>query len=121
MAIVKRVISIVDDHDDTRDAINLLLESYGWTTNPYASAKEFLEELDEKQLPDILIFDLDMRDGNSSDHLWIVNHLNNTIPIVMLTVDIAYPHAQKAADNGATVLQKPVMAKNLIKAIESLI
>ena len=117
----KGLICIVDDHDDTRDSIGLILESYGWTTQAYTSARGFLEALDESQLPDALILDLDMSEKNSADIQESVRNLKENIPIIMLTVDTNYLRAKQATDKGATVLQKPVKAQDLISVIESLI
>ena len=117
----KGLICIVDDRDDTRDEICLLLESYGWLTTSHASTQGFIEDLDNKQHPDALIFDLDMLDKNRAEIQKTVNDLNKTIPIIMLTVDIDSQLAKQAASIGETVLQKPVNAKELIRVIESLV
>lgn len=62
-----------------------------------------------------------MLESNSVEIQKVVSNLNKNIPIIMLTVDIDFPHAKKATNNGATVLQKPASGQEIISAIESLL
>ena len=43
MAAQENVIAVVDDSDIVRDALDQLLASYGYRTELYASAKEFIQ------------------------------------------------------------------------------
>ena len=60
-------VSVVDDDDDTREAIASLVRSTGLEVETFASAQDFLE-VAGKRLPDCLVLDVDARDSRPWDH-----------------------------------------------------
>ena len=53
------IVSVIDDDDDVRKALQLLLQSVGLNVNTFSSAQEYLDQFDVKQ-PGCLIVDVRM-------------------------------------------------------------
>jgi CheY-like chemotaxis protein len=54
---------VVEDDDDTRELLRVLLETHGITVTPTASVQEALSAYD-KSLPDVIVADIGMPDYN---------------------------------------------------------
>jgi FixJ family two-component response regulator len=106
------LVFVVDDDDSVRRALARLIRSAGHSVEVFASAREFLAEVDVDARPACLVLDL--------DGLQLQRQLGATLPIIFLTGhgDISMTvHAMKA---GATdFLTKPVRDIDLLRAIES--
>lgn len=108
---------IVDDDQEVREAIELLMQSIGLPALTYSSAQEFLDQFDPEQ-PGCLVLDVRMK-GMSG--LALQEHLNNlplAPPIIIITGHGDVPMAVKAVQNGASnFIEKPFNDQVLLDSI----
>jgi two-component system response regulator FixJ len=146
-AAMQPIIHIVDDDEAVRLAIGMLMESYGWRTRQYASAREFLLEssvgagngqgngqgnglgngLGNGQGsgqgnghagPSCLILDLNMPDMNGAELLEALVAAGRWLPVVVITAFADNHLAARARSRGVrAVLRKPVSEHLLIDHI----
>ncbi|MBK1706675.1 response regulator transcription factor [Halochromatium glycolicum] len=108
---------IVDDDDEVRDAISLLMDSVGLPVRAYESAQAFLDDFDP-QRPGCLILDVRMR-GMSGLELQ-ARLANEPLypPIVIITGHGDVPMAVRAVQAGAVdFLEKPFNDQALLDAV----
>lgn len=80
------VVLIVEDHDDTREMLQLLLQAFGCRVIPAHDGEEAMS-LAEKSLPDLILMDMRMPhlDGLSVTRLIRSHPTLNEIPIIAVT------------------------------------
>jgi len=108
---------IVDDDAEVRDAIALLLQSIGLSTQTYASAKEFLDAFDENR-PGCLIADVRMpgMSGLELQERLAARPLHP--PLILVTGHGDVPMAVRAVRAGAIdFIEKPFHDQALIDAV----
>ena len=117
----KAVISIVDDDESVREAIQGLMKSLGYTVEAFASAEEFLAS-DSRNHAACLITDMQMRGLTG---LGLHNRLATSgrpIPTIVIT---AYPDERaqaRALQAGvAYYLVKPFKESDLLECIRSVL
>lgn len=112
------VVYVVEDDEEARNSVCALVRSNGWNTSPYASAEEFLEELDPTARG-CLIADVRLS-GMSGLHLQ--RHLQEQrvqLPVIIITAYGDIPMAVQALRRGAvTFLEKTCAENELLDAIE---
>ena len=112
------LISIVDDDESMREAIQSLLRSVGFRTQMFASAEQFLQS-DQIETTACLILDVRMP-GMSG--LELQRHLMATqyrIPIVFVTAHGDEEARSRALQEGAVeFLLKPFSEEALLNAIQ---
>ncbi len=114
------VIMVVEDDDDIREAVTMLLEGQGYTAEPHENAVEALETLRQGALPDVILLDLNMpqMDGwefrvrQKRDPAWA------SIPVVAFSADSS---AKAAAIDAHAYMTKPVDPQALLDTIERLL
>jgi FixJ family two-component response regulator len=108
---------IIDDDDEVRDAIALLMRSVGLAVQGFDSAQTYLAQFDS-QRPGCLVLDVRMR-GMSG--LELQERLANEPlhpPIIMITGHGDVPMAVRAVKNGAVdFLEKPFNDQVLLDAV----
>lgn len=111
-------ILLVDDNEDIREAIQLLLEDEGYEIKAVGKG-EYLERLDSKNLPHLILLDLLLANTNGGE---LGKKLKNTevtknIPLILMS---AYPTAKKIAEeNGIDeFIAKPFDNEDLLKLIK---
>jgi FixJ family two-component response regulator len=113
------LISVVDDDESVRDALQALVRSVGLGVMVFASAEEFLTS---GRVPDTdcLILDVRMPGMNGLElqrHL-AANHFG--IPIIFITAHGDAESRQRALNNGAVdYLFKPFSEEALLNAIDA--
>lgn len=109
---------IVDDDDEVRDAIALLMSSVGLPAKGFASAQAFLADFDP-QRPGCLVLDVRMR-GMSGLELQVrLASEPMHPPIVMITGHGDVPMAVRAVKAGAVdFLEKPFNDQALLDAVQ---
>lgn len=109
---------IVEDDDEVRAAIALLMESVGLPVRGYDCAAAFLAQLDPAH-PGALVLDVRLRGMSGLDlqaHLKTLEGL--TPPVVMVTGHGDVPLAVRAVQAGAVdFLEKPFLAQALLDAV----
>ncbi len=77
----KPVIYVVDDDEAVRDSTHLLLETYGFETRSYSSARQFLDDFDATAAGCIII-DLHMPGISGLKLLEMLRSGNMIIPVI---------------------------------------
>lgn len=117
-AVTEPTIHIVDDDDAVRDSLKTLLESYGMAVRVYASANEFLENLDPRQRG-CLILDLHLPILGGLDLIKIMRRQRIPLPVVFITGRSDKETRARAMEAGAVAfLDKPVPEESLTAAIQ---
>jgi FixJ family two-component response regulator len=112
------LIAIVDDDASVCEALESLLESIGFRTTSFTSARSFL---DSSELPDVSCVVLDVQMPNM-DGLELQRHLagTNPIPIIFITAHRDEKTRERALRAGATsFLNKPFSDDALIDSLRS--
>lgn len=111
------LITIVDDDEDVRGAIALLMKLYEWDVTEYDSSSAFLTDIMDGHRPDCAVIDLHMPEMNGVEIMESLSCQKLEIPIIILSVFEDDPLVNDANDLGAAVLQKPNIAEKLIETI----
>ncbi|MDA1091035.1 MAG: ATP-binding protein [Proteobacteria bacterium] len=106
----------IDDNPGVREALSLLLESWGFEAVMAASANEAMLRLgEEKRSPDLIIADYQLNQGKKGSGAIrdIRRHFGEEIPGLLLTGDIEPGRLKEAAESGFKVIQKPIQPDKL--------
>lgn len=111
-------ISIVDDDESVRDAIQSLLRSVGLRADVFASAEEFLKS-DALENTACLILDVRMRGMSGLELQQQLAKANYKIPLIFITAHASDREARtRALQAGAIdVLYKPFKEEILLKHV----
>jgi FixJ family two-component response regulator len=113
------VISIVDDDDSVREAIESLLKSVGHRVELFASAEEFLN-LGSRQETACLILDVRMPGMSGLELQGRLATANRSIPIIFISAHSDENARARALAAGAIeFLQKPFSEETLLDAINA--
>jgi CheY-like chemotaxis protein len=114
---------LVEDEDNTREALTVLLSSFGAEIKAAASASEALEILPEFK-PHVLVSDIAMPGEDGYSLIRKVRALGKTeaqLPALALTAYASEDDVKRALDVGFQAhLAKPVETKKLVGAIARL-
>lgn len=117
MAAQQPTIHIVDDDQDVRESIRLLMESVGLPVATYASAQEYLERFSPDQ-KGCLVLDVRMRGMSGLDLQRRLQAFAAHPPIVMISAHGDVPMAVRALQAGAVdFLEKPFNDQALLDAV----
>lgn len=109
---------VVDDEEDVRDAIAMLVRSHGLDAHTFPSADLFVSQLDYRQ-SGCLVLDVRMP-GQTGLELqdWLTEHAIH-IPIIFISGHGDIPMAVRAVHRGAVdFLQKPFSDDQLLERID---
>lgn len=116
MPVIQPNIYIVDDDDHVRRALGRLLGAHGHLARTFASAGDFLQEVDLENEPGCVVLDLQMPD---MDGIALQRSLSGRIPVIILTGHADVAGAVVAMQAGAVdFLEKPVSDTLLLAAVE---
>ena len=119
----KPLVAVVDDEPDILELVRLHLERAGFTVKPFAAARPFRQYL-EKHLPDLLVLDLMLPDG---DGLEICKDLKreartSALPILILTARGEKPDIVLGLEFGADdYLVKPFSPSELVARLKAVL
>jgi len=117
LAVKRNVIAVVDDDLGILDAIELILSSYGYHTELFASAEEFLSAAATSQAA-CLVVDIQLGDISGVEMVRRLSATGFTFPIIFITGSQDELHRRQAMDVGCVAfLLKPFPADGLIEAI----
>jgi two-component system, LuxR family, response regulator FixJ len=112
-----QTVFIVDDDADLREALSLLMRSVGIQSESFASAKEFLHQLDPGD-SGCLVLDIRMPGMTGMELQAELHNRRFRIPIVFLTGHSDVPLAVAAMKAGAfDFIQKPLDAHRLVISV----
>lgn len=115
MLATRTTIHIVDDDDSVRRALGRVLGAHGYFTAGYASASQFLDEVDLESAPGCMLLDLQLPDISGID---LQQALCSRIPVIILTGHADVPSVVRTMQAGAIdFLQKPVADVQLLAAV----
>jgi ATP-binding cassette subfamily B protein len=132
-ALAQRTIFLVDDHEDAREVLSIVIEERDARVEAFASGGALLSRLaalDASQWPDILICDIGLPDQDGYTVLRNVRMLEEQrgvplarrIPAIALTGHAEAEDRTRALMAGFQIhLAKPVAPDELLAAIESLL
>ncbi len=114
----KKSVAIVDDDEALLEATSGFLESMGYDALPFSSGHSFLA-YDNIDLVTLLLTDVNMPEMTGLELLDVVRQRWPEMPIVMMTALKDEVIRRRAIAGGAReLLQKPVLADDLIRCIE---
>jgi FixJ family two-component response regulator len=117
--ITLRRVSIVDDDEPVRQALQNLMRSARFDVETFGSAEEFLAS-ERLNTTDCLILDLSLPGMNGFDLQERLNAERRAIPIIFITAHADEIARQRALRAGAIeLLGKPVRRDALFQAIQS--
>jgi CheY-like chemotaxis protein len=105
---------IVDDDEDTREALSEALRDAGFFVEQVATATEALERMDEQGEPDVILLDLRMPGMDGAQFL--ERTANRRARVIVLTGDSSARLLRFA--RGAKLLPKPVDLEDLEAAVK---
>jgi FixJ family two-component response regulator len=112
-------IFLVDDDQAVLRALGRLLQTAGYRTKAYCSAKTFLHEHDGS-IPGCVVLDLAMPEFDGLSVQDALVRQNITRPIIFLTGQATIPKSVQAMKAGAVdFLTKPIQQSQLLSAIQS--
>jgi len=113
-------VTIVDDDEAVVDSLNALLQSYGFETKGYTSAREFLAQADGDAR--CIVVDMHMPEMNGLELLNALKSRGETPRAIMITGRGEVNLPERAAHLGAAhVLRKPIDAAALISLIRTIV
>ena len=113
------LVFIVDDDVSVRESLELLIESAGWQSQTFASAREFLAHPPVQAGPSCLVLDVNLPDftGLQLQERLALDRL--AMPVIFMSGDDAGETTVRAMNLGAVAfLTKPLDADALLRAIE---
>ena len=117
----KYVISVVVHDPGTLQMIDLMLSSWGYLTELYTSAEEFLSAATTSEAACIVI-DIHLGDISGVDLAIRLAAMGFKVPVIIITESRDEQHRQRAMDFGCTAfLLKPFPADRLSEAIRKAI
>jgi len=112
------VVFIVDDDDDVRDGFTRLIRSAGMQARAYASAEQFLLELDTSGAG-CLLLDLTMPSMTGQVALSRLRQMGSQLPVIVVSARDDEMMRAVVRDLGAKMfLRKPVDDQALLDAIQ---
>jgi FixJ family two-component response regulator len=110
---------VVDDDEDLRDALSLLMRAAGLKSKTYASAREFLQRLSPGERG-CLLLDMRMPGMTGLELQAELNKRRIRLPIIFLTGYADVPMAVRAMKIGAfDFIQKPIDEHRLVFAVKN--
>ena len=110
-------VHLVDDDDGMRRALSLLLNTVGYKTAAFASAKEFLDKF-KVDTAGCLVLDIRMPGMSGLELQQHLNRMGSMLPVIFITGHGDVPMAVQAMKEGAfEFVQKPFRDQDLLDRI----
>ena len=114
-----RVIWLVEDNDEVRDALALQLSQWGVRLESFCRAEDFRDRvLSAQDWPDLIISDARLPDG---DGLELITEMRADAPIpvaaLLITGNTAPDQIAKQLASGVAILHKPFGSEALLRAL----
>ncbi|GLQ21627.1 response regulator transcription factor [Algimonas porphyrae] len=111
-------IHVIDDDEQVRESLGLLLETVGHTVLTFASGEAYIEA-DAALTDAVLILDVRMPGRDGLDVLDHVRQRSASVPVIMISGHGDIPLAVKAMQSGANdFVEKPFVANRILNAID---
>ena len=120
MNVKRGTVLIVEDDQDIREAITILLGREGYRALAAKTGAEALEKTAQK--PDMIILDVMLPDGTGFDFLEELRRNNVEIPVIFLTAVGDEANIVRGLDLGADdYVTKPYRVKELLSRISAIL
>ena len=111
-----RLVLVVDDDQDLREMISLVLDAHGYRTQEAADGLDALEQIEAGARPALVLLDLRMPRMNGTEFLAALRARGTSIPVVVITGDLG--GARDALAAGArTCVRKPIDMDALLDTV----
>lgn len=111
------LVYIVDDDEEVRSAVQLLMESVGLRVQPFESANAFLEDFDP-EMPGCILLDIRMPGMNGLDLQELLVKRNVFTPVIIISGHGDIPMAVRAVKAGALdFIEKPFNDQFLLDSV----
>jgi FixJ family two-component response regulator len=119
MSYATPMVFVVDDDVSVRESLELLIESVGWRSQTFASAKDFLAYRPVHAGPRCLVLDVNLPDVTGLELQQSLALERNEMPVILISGDDSGEATAKAMRAGAVAFfTKPLDADALLQAIE---
>lgn len=109
---------VIDDEQDVRDALRMLVTSVGLPVETFPSALEFLEQF-EMDCPGCIVTDVRMPGMSGLELQQKLNAMGALIPVIIISGHADVPTAVRAIQEGAEdLLEKPFSDQLLLDKIQ---
>jgi len=120
MSVVRRKILYVEDHEDTRDMVSLVLESNNFDVST-ASTLEDGNRLAQDEIFDLYLLDMWLPDGVGLELARVIREFDRATPIVFFSAAAFESDHTDALEAGAQAyLTKPINLTELCDVISTL-
>ena len=114
---LNKIIAIIDDDFLVRKSLERLLAAYGYGTESFASAEEFLEDLATCKA-DCLVLDLNLKNVSGLDLACHPSVRALQRPIIFISGSASEDHRRQAFElSGTACVRKPFKAIDILTAI----
>ncbi len=112
---------LVEDDAVIRMALSLMLEGWGYRVTDAGSVAEALELLDGNLVPDLVLTDYRLPDGDTGLMLMdtLRRRIGRDLPGVLLTGDTSSDRLREAAGAQCALLHKPIQPQDLRRIVEA--
>lgn len=112
-----RLVMVVDDDQDLREMLALVLQAHGFRTQEAADGVDALAQIEAGARPSLVLLDLRMPRMNGTEFLAALKDRGRTaIPVVVITGDVG--GAREALAAGArTCVRKPIDIDALLDTV----
>jgi DNA-binding response OmpR family regulator len=115
---LKQKILIVEDTQDILDYVAMVFRKAGFSVTTARNGTEGFEAVCLNKF-DVVLTDIQMPNGNGLDLLTNIKKRNSETPVFLLTGDVSYLKSDGARLGAVAVLLKPILGKDLLRAVTS--
>lgn len=109
---------MIDDDEAVRDSLHVLLEARGLDVRSYASADDFLRDMDLREAG-CVIADIHMPGMNGLELQSKLQEKSPGLPMIIMTGNADVPSAVRALKSGALdFIEKPINTDHLLAAVQ---
>jgi len=116
-------ILVIDDENDVRDGMHTLLQQFRCDVVTVDSIESALTHIGTHQwVPELIVADYRLRNDQKGDSaiMSVREEVNEDVPAMIVTGDTSPARLREATASGFVLLHKPVIAKELVDAINQL-
>jgi FixJ family two-component response regulator len=112
---------VIDDEQDVRDALRMLLKSIGLVVETFASAVDFLGQY-QVEWPGCIVVDIRMPGMSGIELQEKLNAMGAPIPVIIISGHADVPTAVRVIQEGAVdLLEKPFTEQRLLDKVQAAI
>lgn len=116
---MQKTILIVEDHDDSRNALKYLLEGQGYKVVEAHNGTEAIKAADQ-QMPDLILMDLALPEVDGLTVTKTIREMesNSTVPIIAVTAFWSFYYRQAKELGFNDIIDKPIDHLKLLKTLK---